>query len=113
MGAALDVVGADPLSGEPEIGEPFAEAWLCVTGVGDRDGVWLTHPDAVARPLGAGLCDDARNPETLNRHGGPMSQAVARQAAKALATALSSRFEWRAMADTTACVLPDGAARGH
>ncbi len=89
-----------------------AAAWLRLTGSSDRDGVWLTHPDAAARGLGAALCDDARDPDTVTRHGGPVSQAVARQAARALAIALCTHFDWTASDADAACALPDGLARG-
>lgn len=86
--------------------------WQCLTGSGDRDGVWLTHADVTARALGAALCDDARDPDTVSRHGGPVSQAVARQAARALGAALCTHFDWSAANDDAACSLPAGLLRG-
>jgi len=92
--------------------EAAVAGWLRLTGSGDRDGVWLTHPDAAARGLGAALCDDARDPDTVTRHGGAGSQAVARQAARALAAALCTHFDWTAAQYEAACALPDGLLRG-
>lgn len=92
--------------------EAAVTGWLRLTGSGDRDGVWLTHPDAAARGLGIALCNDTRDPDAAGRHGGPISQAVARQAARALTVSLCSHFDWTAAHDDTACVLPAGLLRG-
>ncbi|WP_183004823.1 FliM/FliN family flagellar motor C-terminal domain-containing protein [Achromobacter sp. UMC71] len=92
--------------------EAAVAGWLCLTGSGDWDGVWLTHPDAAAQGLGGALCDDRREPDAVTRHGGPVSQAVARQAVRALAASLCTRFDWTAVNDDAACVLPTGLLRG-
>jgi len=104
---ALHLDGVDATHGDFGVA-----SWLRVTGSGDRDGVWLTHPDAIARELGAALCDDARDLDKVARHVGPVSQAVARRAACALAAALCTHFDWSKADADAACVLPDGLARG-
>ncbi|WP_434644491.1 FliM/FliN family flagellar motor C-terminal domain-containing protein [Achromobacter piechaudii] len=88
-----------------------APAWQCVTGSGDRDGAWITHPDVVARSLAAVLCDDQGDSVAATRHGSSMSLAVAREAALAIGPALCKHFDWTAAADAT-CSLPEGAERG-
>lgn len=111
-GGTLNVIDTDLLGPEPASGNEPAAAWLRLTGHGDRDGVWLTHPDTAARALGLAFFDDARNLQSLSRHGGSLSLAVARQAAQALAAALLAHFDWRSTEDAAACTLPDGVARG-
>lgn len=88
-----------------------AAAWQCVTGSGDRDGAWITHPDTAARSLTAVLCDDEGDGLAAARHGSSLSLAVAREAARALAATLCKHFDWTASVDTP-CVLPEGAERG-
>ena len=95
----------------PPGGLATSASWLCVTGSGDRDGVWLTHPDTSARPLAAVLCDDEGDGVVATRHGGSMSLAVAREAARALGAALCAHFDWSA-ADDAPCELPSGSERG-
>ncbi|MDR6602105.1 flagellar motor switch/type III secretory pathway protein FliN [Achromobacter deleyi] len=99
-------VEASPL---PDSG--VAGAWQCVTGGGDRDGVWVTHPDTAASVLAAALCDDEGDGSAVTRHGSTLSLAVAREAARALDEALCQHFDWSASVDAP-CVLPDGAERG-
>lgn len=86
--------------------------WQCLTGSGDRDGVWMSHPERVARGFAAALCDD-EDDEGLPavRHGGPLSQAVGKQAAHALAASLCANFDWT-VSDDSPCALPAGTERG-
>ncbi|CUJ95570.1 FliM/FliN family flagellar motor C-terminal domain-containing protein [Achromobacter xylosoxidans] len=109
-GAEESVVGVGDGAVSP--GEAAVTGWLRLTGSGDQDGVWLTHPDAAARVLSGALYDDGRDPDTLTRHGGPVSQAVARQAARALAASLRAHFDWAAADDDLASALPEGLLRG-
>ena len=95
----------------PWVEAAAAPVWQCVTGSGDRDGAWITHPDTAARSLVAALCDDQADGVTATRRGSSMSQAVAREAALAIGPALCKHFDWTAGADA-ACPLPEGTNRG-
>lgn len=84
--------------------------WQCVTGSGDGDGVWLTHPDVSAHALAMALCDE-REGMSETHHRGAISIAVARKAARAFATSLCGHFDWT-VTDDAPCALPLGLQRG-
>lgn len=96
----------------PWTGVSQAADWKPITGRGDRDGVWMTHPDAAGRELGIALCGSAgEDAPGLGRHGGPLAFQAGSQAAHALAAALCTHFDWNA-ADESREALPSGLERG-
>lgn len=92
-------------------GSGTEHVWQRVTGSGDRDGVWISHPESAMRSLAAVLCDDEGTGVAAIRHGGSLSLAVARQAWGALAASLCGHFGWTA-ADDAPSALPPGLERG-
>ncbi|QVQ26151.1 FliM/FliN family flagellar motor C-terminal domain-containing protein [Achromobacter deleyi] len=118
-GALLDWCGqwgVDPgaLRAEPASWPAPAAAagWQCVTGSGDRNGAWMTHPDMAARGLAAAVCDEEREAATAMRQGGPLSLSVARQAARAMLASLRADFDWSEVDHDQPCALPAGLERG-
>ncbi len=102
------------LHAEPEgwAAMPGSADWQRVTGSGDRDGVWITHPNTAAPGLAVTVCDEARDAATVTRHGGPLSLAVSRQAGRAMVKALCVHFDWSDVDDEQSCALPGGVRRG-
>lgn len=108
--------GVDPEVFRVESGSRVAMAgsagWQCVTGSGDRDGVWATHPDVAARTLAAAVCDDERDASVVSRHGGALSLSAARQGAREMLDALRAHFDWTPIDDDQPRELPAGLERG-
>ncbi|TQJ96174.1 type III flagellar switch regulator (C-ring) FliN [Achromobacter sp. SLBN-14] len=102
-GVAADALRVEPAS-LPDTAN--SASWQCVTGDGDEDGVWVSHPETAARALAVAVCDDDRNASPMTRAAGPMSLSVARQAGRAVVETLCAHFAWIARDDAQASSLP-------